>query len=174
MPRLPIDYTKAVIYKIVYRDVSVTEKYVGSTTDLRNRRSTHKHSSTNPKSKDYNVFVYQFIRDHGGFENWDVVLVENVVGCTYSAMLHARERYWFETLHAELNKQIPARSNKEWQKDNRDKLADFNKKYCELNKDKCTEYKRQYKILNRVMINEKQRERRALKKAKILNQVVKL
>jgi hypothetical protein len=169
MPRLPIDYTKAVIYKIVCCDVSVTETYVGSTTNLRNRRREHKHDCNNPNSKQYNRFVYQFIRDHGGFGNFDVVLVENVTGCSDSPSLHARERYWVESLHAELNKQVPVRTQKEWKKDHPEKISENGKNYYKLNRDKIREYQNQYKILNRDKINEKQREFRALKKATVLN-----
>jgi len=115
MPRLPIDYTRAVIYKIVCRDVSLTETYVGSTTHLTSRKSAHK--CNNPKDKRYNMSLYQFIRDNEGFENFDVVLVESVVGCTSSWELRARERYWVDTLHAKLNKNIPNRT----QNENRDK-----------------------------------------------------
>jgi hypothetical protein len=179
MPRLPIDYTKAVIYKIVCRDVSITEKYVGSTTDLTRRKSHHKSKCTNPKDKDYNAFVYRFIRDHGGFDNFDVVSVEeNLIGCSDSPSLHTRERYWIEHLHAELNARIPTRTRKEHYEDNRDKISESNKKFYYLNHDKFIEYQRQYRELNRDKLieyrkqkrditNERVRKCRALKKATI-------
>jgi hypothetical protein len=199
MPRLPIDYTRAVIYKIVCRDVSVTEKYVGSTTDLRKRKACHKSNCNNPNVKQYNIFVYQFIRGHGGFENWEIVLVEKAVDCSDSPTLHARERYWIESLHAELNKTIPTRKQKEYNELNRDKRKEWTKKYKEINKDKIfeqdkkyrelnrdnrkeyekeykeinkdkiVEYNRKYRELNRDIINEKKREKLALKKATVLN-----
>jgi len=126
----PIDYTRAVVYKIVCRDTLVTDKYVGSTTNLRGRRASHKHRCNNPERKEYNYFVYQFIRDHGGFENWQVVSIEeNIVGCLSSDMLHARERYWIETLQAELNKRVPTRTHKEWCEDNREHILVKMKQY---------------------------------------------
>jgi hypothetical protein len=54
-------------------------------------------------------------------------------------MLHARECYWFETLHAELNKNIPTRTRKEWEKDNPEKTIEKGKRYYENNRDKYTE-----------------------------------
>jgi hypothetical protein len=173
MPRLPIDYTKAVIYKIVCRDVSVTETYVGSTTDLRKRKACHKHDCNSPNCKQYHLFVYRFIRENGGFENWEIVLIEKAVDCSDSPSLRARERYWMEYLQAGLNKQIPARTKSEWNEDNRDKIRENGKnyyklnrdnrkecvkKYNELNRDKIIEYQSKYKILNKAKINEKHKE----------------
>ena len=152
MPRLPIDYEQALIYRIVCRDVSVTQQYVGSTTNLKNRRSCHKKSCTNPKSKKYNRFVYRFIRDNGGFDNWEIVLIEKVVNCSDSPTLHKRERYWIEKLHADLNTKIPTRTSKEWRDENKGLIFEINKKYRELNQDKIIKY------------NEKRRELYAMKK----------
>jgi len=188
MAPLKIDYTKAVVYKIVCRDVSIIEKYVGSTTNLRKRRWNHKHSCNNPKSKEYNYYVYQFIRDHGGFDNWQVVLVENVVDCSDSPTLHARERCWVETLQAELNKQVPTRTHKEYRDDNREKIKEYNylnreylsnkkkqwyennrehrlvqvKEWQEDNREHYLNKMREYGALNRDKINKKQRETYAL------------
>ena len=145
MPRTPTEYTRAVIYKIVCRDPAVTQAYVGSTTNLVNRRACHKKKCNSPKAYHYNHFVYRFIRDHGGFDNWDIVLVEeNIVGCSGSQTLHARERYWIETLHAELNTTIPTRTQKEWRADNKLLYKDTekvrHKRYREHNQDKIIKY----------------------------------
>ena len=159
MAPLRIDYTKAVVYKLVCRDVSITEKYVGSTTNLRKRRAAHKTNCNNPNSKPYNCFVYQFIRDHGGFENWQVVSIENVVDCLNSDMLRARERYWIETLQSELNKQVPTRTTKQWYEDNRE---------YQLNKMK------EWYALNQAAIKERRKELRELKKANALGSMTQI
>jgi CRISPR/Cas system-associated protein Cas7 (RAMP superfamily) len=54
-------------------------------------------------SKNYNTYVYQFIREHGGWDHWDMVLVEKY-NASDKLDARARERYWIEQLHAELNK----------------------------------------------------------------------
>jgi transcriptional regulator of heat shock response len=115
--------------------------------------------------------VYQFIRDNGGFDNWDIVLIENVVGCSDSPTLHARERYWIETLHAELNKNIPTRTRNEYREENKELIAETTKKYEELNRNKKKEYDKKYRELNQDKIiiknekyNKKRRELRAMKK----------
>jgi len=163
MAPLKIDYTKAVVYKIVCRDPLVTEKYVGSTTNLIKRRSGHKTLCNSPKSKDYNYFVYQFIRDHGGFDNFEVVPVEYVSDCLNGDMLRARERFWFESLHAELNKYVPSRTIKQWREDNREHNLNKKKEWYKLNRE-----------LNREELNERRRELRALKKTNTLGSMTQI
>ncbi len=71
-----INYLRTVIYKIVCSDISIKDCYVGSTTDFSKRKAHHKSRCTNPDSKKYNLKVYQFIREHGDWENWNMILVE--------------------------------------------------------------------------------------------------
>ncbi len=106
MPKTPIDYSKAVVYKICCLDVTIADVYVGSTTDLRKRRSQHKSACNNPK-EGRKTKVYMFIRDHGGWDNWDVVLVE-AFPCSNADELHARERYHVEALKSTLNAGTPS------------------------------------------------------------------
>jgi hypothetical protein len=136
MPRLAIDYKKACIYEIVCKDVSITQRYVGSTTNLIKRRYEHKSDCNNEKRKNYNYYVYQFIRENGSFDNWDVVLIEKVIDCKDKENLHKRERFYIEEKKAELNKQIPLRTVKEWREDNKE----YHKEWCEDNKNKIDEY----------------------------------
>ena len=107
MPRLPINYENACIYEIVCKDVNITERYVGSTTNLIQRRGAHKTGCNNENVKHYTYYVYQFIRKNGGFENWDVVLIEQVIDWKDKQNLHKRERYYIEEKKAELNKKNP-------------------------------------------------------------------
>ena len=51
MPKKAIDYSNAVIYKICCKDLKVTDVYVGSTTNLAQRRSKHKYVCNNEKIK---------------------------------------------------------------------------------------------------------------------------
>ena len=54
MPRLPIDYSRSVLYKITCRDKTIPDVYVGSTTDFSKRKNRHKTNCNNPKNKMYN------------------------------------------------------------------------------------------------------------------------
>jgi len=115
MTKKPIDYSKTLIYKIVCNDLNVKDLYVGSTTDFRKRKTRHKSDCNNQNSKEYKFNVYQFIRDNGGFDNWTMVLVEKYP-CETSLEKLKRERYWYETLGATLNKQVPSQTQQEYAK----------------------------------------------------------
>lgn len=128
MPRTPVGYGDAVIYKIVCRDLGIRDCYIGSTTCLRRRRCSHKHDCNHPEAKQYNYPLYRFIREHGGWEQWDAILVEPFP-CSNGEELHARERYWIETLGATLNSQLPSRTRAEWQRANPEKTAEYGRKY---------------------------------------------
>jgi hypothetical protein len=161
MTKLPINYENACIYEIVCKDVNITQRYVGSTTNLIQRRRQHKSNCNNEKNKVYNMYVYQFIRENGFFENWDVVLIEQVIDCKDKENLHKRERYYIEEKKAELNKNLPCNilvnveKCKEWIEANKEKLAEQMKEYHELNINKITQQKNEWYIKNKKKVSEK-------------------
>jgi len=55
-----------------------------------------------------------------------------------------RERYWLETLKADLNCVVPTRTNKEYYTDNREDLLEKSKQYWEENRDVCSIRNKQY------------------------------
>jgi predicted GIY-YIG superfamily endonuclease len=64
MPRVPINYAKTVIYKIVCNDLSITECYVGHTTDFVRRRQNHKYHCTHENDEKHNLKIYKTIREN--------------------------------------------------------------------------------------------------------------
>ena len=126
------NYSNCVFYRLVCRDPTVTECYVGHTCNEVKRRSGHKTKCTNEKSKAYTYFVYRFIRDHGGFENWQLIVHEKLaVKDKVDARL--RERFWCEFYKATLNKQVPGRTrkekNKKYHADHREELNKYSTAY---------------------------------------------
>ena len=140
MPKENIDYSKTIIYKIVCKDVNIKDCYVGSTTHFTNRKRQHKNIAINDTVKSH-YYVYVFINQNGGWDNFDMIEVEK-----YNALDHndalKRERYWLEELKATLNAKIPSRPKKEykkeWKKDNPEKMKEQNKKDNEQRKEKIT------------------------------------
>jgi hypothetical protein len=137
MPRNPIDYSKTVFYKIVCKDITITDLYVGQTTDFKSRKRQHKNICDTEKDKGYNTPVYKFIRENGGFENWDMVMIHRQ-SCIDSLEAHTVERHYIETLGATLNCQIPSRSTKEWQETNKDVIKVKRAMYYQENKDRIS------------------------------------
>ena len=140
MPLTNIDYSKTIIYKLCCKDISITEIYIGHTSDMRRRKYSHKSDCNNEKRKQYNYNVYQFIRENGGFENFDMIEIER-----YNAIdgydASKRERYWVDELKATLNMVIPSRTRKERYELNREKILEYHKKYYENNEEKNKEYR---------------------------------
>lgn len=138
MPKKAMDYSKCVIYKIVCNDLSVTDCYVGHTTNFTQRKKQHKCDCNVENNKHYNFKLYQTIRANGGWENWSMIEIEKY-NCKDIYESIARERYWYEQLKANLNICVPNRSPKEWLKDNPASRKKTCKEYYEKNKEKIKE-----------------------------------
>ena len=135
-------YEKAVIYKLCCLDPEIKECYVGSTCNLYLRKSQHKQVCNNPNDKNYNLKVYQFVRENGGWNNWQIVLLEQYP-CNSKLEMLMRERYWFEILEATLNSRYPNRTQKEWEEANAEHIKKYKKEYRETNAEKIKKYKKQ-------------------------------
>lgn len=135
------NYSKSLIYKLCCNDLQVKDIYIGSTLSFKHRKNSHKSDCCNPKSVKYNLKVYKFIRDNGGFENWSMVLVEQYEA-TSQLHLEQRERYWLETLQATLNKNIPSRTAMEYRQDHIEHKNEKSKQHYEENNEKINEYKK--------------------------------
>ena len=134
MPVKNIDYSKTIIYKICCNDLNVKEIYVGSTCNFIKRKSKHKDSCNNIKSKQYNYKLYQFIRDNQGWENFSMIEIEKY-SCNDNNEARSRERYWYEQLNATLNMVIPITTKEEQKEYEKEYKQEYNKKYREENKE---------------------------------------
>ena len=146
------DYSKCVIYKLCCKNLDVKDIYVGSTCNFTRRKNRHKTDSSNLNSK-----VYKFIRDNGGFQNWDMVMVEEYP-CENKMQKVKRERHWYEELKATLNTNHPSSSKKEtgerYYKNNKEKIKEYKKN----NSEKVKEYKKEYREKNKEKIKQYQKE----------------
>ena len=162
MPKGKKDYSNSYIYKLCCKDINIKEIYVGSTTNIRNRKLQHKTRCNNNNDKNHNLNVYQFIRNNGGFENWDMILVENY-NTTDNIELRKRERYWKEYLNATLNNKLPYKTHE-------DELL-RKKDYHKNNKDIINERKRNYRNNNKEYISKQRSELRKKNITKHLERV---
>ena len=153
MPRKPIDYSKTHFYKIVCKDLNIKDCYVGHTTDLTKRKNKHKYTCLNECSKNYNINLYQFIRENGGWENWEIILLKNE-SCENGMEARSRERYYKEQEHSTLNKQVPSRTPDEYTNDNYQQLQAYWHSFYETNKDRILEYQKDYRNRNTDRIKE--------------------
>jgi hypothetical protein len=143
-----VNYSQSVIYKICCRNTDIEEIYIGSTTNFSRRKCEHKTCCNNKKDKKYNLRLYQFIRENGGWENFDMVQVEQY-NATDKHSLHARERHWIEELKPSLNSCIPTRTIKEWYQDNKETISAQKRQYYLDNKETVSAKHNQYYQDNR-------------------------
>ena len=112
MPSKPIDYSKTHFYKIVCKDLSISDWYVGHTTDFTKRKTKHKGKCSLEGNRFYHLYVYQFIRNNRGWDNFDMILIKTVE-CNNSLEARKIERELIEEPKARLNQRIPIISNEE-------------------------------------------------------------
>ena len=146
------------IYKLADKAGEFEEIYVGSTSNLRQRKCQHKEGCNNPNSRCHMFYVYQFIRDNGTFGNWDLYELEEVRYNDKKELLK-KEREWIEHLKPKLNKQVPTRTGKEWREANKETINAKYKQHYEEHKDTIRAKQKQYREANKETINAKQNEK---------------
>jgi hypothetical protein len=106
----------------------------------------------NENDKRYNLKVYECIRENGGWDNWDMIMIEEcLLDNIFQAL--AKERFWMEQLQATLNSRVPNRQqteyNKIYREQNKDKIKEQLENYKETNRDKLNKYNQIYREENR-------------------------
>jgi hypothetical protein len=162
MTKKVIDYTKTIFYKIVCNDLNIKDCYIGHTTNFTKRKTRHKSNCNNENTPTYNLNVYKFIRDNGGWSNWSMIMIDEVK-CENVLDARKKEREYIELLKPQLNKEIPTRTQKEWEEANKEKL----KEYREQHTNKMKEYNKIYYEVNKNELLEKNKEYRDQHKDKI-------
>jgi len=155
------DYSKGFIYKFVCNDITIPNIYVGSSTDWVKRKSNHKYSCNNENDKAHNYFVYQFMRENGGWINFTMLKIIDFP-CQNKFELELEERRYMELLKSDLNKIKPGRTIHEHYMDNRTDIIKKVNEWVSENKEKRKEYQNKYHYENK----EKAKQRREHNKEK--------
>ena len=176
MPKVEMDYSQTIIYKICCKDPEITDMYIGHTTNFTQRKHNHKATCCNENIKNYNLNVYKFIRNNGGWENWSMIQIE-VFNCNNSKEALMRERFWVELLKPKLNSINPYTSIEEkaiqkkiWYEQNKEEILQKSKQNYEENIEQIKAYNIQYAQENKEKISEYQKEYQEKNKEKISEQ----
>ena len=153
MPRTPINYTNTHFYKIVCNDLNIKDCYVGHTTNFKTRKCNHRLNTTSHIAKINNARLYTFIRANGGWENFDMVLIETRT-CENGLEACKIERTYMEDLQATLNSVIPSRTPQEHYQDNKERIAERVKEYYNNNKDEINKKKNEYYVEHKEAIQQ--------------------
>ena len=163
MPKKPIDYSKCCIYKIEHIE-NENLLYVGHTTCFNKRKAQHKSSCKNEKEKNYNLKVYQMIRNNGGFEMFKIIEIEKYP-CKDKREAERRENECMKNLKSNMNMLNSFRTEEDkknqkenWKFYNKDKVKEHNKKYYENHKEMIKDKVKQYQENNVGLLKEKRKE----------------
>jgi hypothetical protein len=110
MPKEDIDYSNTIIYKIICNDKSINDVYVGHTTNFTKRKYLHKSACTNLDNK---LKIYHAIREHGGWDNWDMVEIARY-NCKDKTEARIKEQQHYEELKSTLNSCPPCVDKKKY------------------------------------------------------------
>lgn len=152
-----------IIYKI-YSDYC-NDFYIGSTKNIIKRINAHKSSCYNTNNQKYNLKIYQIIRNNGGWEKWNVKVIDTIKNIS-KRQAQQKEEEWRQQLNPQLNiikAYTTIEQKKEFQKD-------YKKNYREENKEKVKEQKHNEYINNKEKYQESMKIYREENKEKIKEQ----
>ena len=137
MPKTAIDYSKTQMYKLKHKDDYDDENiYIGHTTNWIQRKTNHKRCCNTENSKEYNAKNYKFIRENGGWEEWEMVLIENYP-CNNNIEARAREEMLRCNFNTQLNTVRALRT--------KEKHIELIKAYYEDHKEEKKKYNKEYR-----------------------------
>ena len=143
-------------YKIVCKDESIKDCYVGQTTDFIVRYRLHKSKCSNVNSDRHHLEVYKCIRINGGWDNWEMIEIE-ICNLENDFEARNRERYWIKTLEANLNCIIPNRTDEEYYQEHIEHITQYKHNWYEKYKERIALEAKQKYIENKIEIRQKQK-----------------
>ena len=130
-----VNYNNSAIYKLFCKNEEINDMYIGSTINFKRRKSQHKSKSIKEMPNDNSKCkLYKCIQENGGFDNWDMEILENV-NCENQNELYKIERSYIEKLNANLNYVIPSRTHEEYREKNKKLILAKKKVFYYENKD---------------------------------------
>ena len=137
----------SVIYKISCKDLNVKEIYIGSTKNFKQRKRRHKYNCCNENGKNYNMKLYNHIRSNGGWNNFEMKLIDSITSKDKEIYEKCEAKYIRDNIDIVLNKEIPGRTKKEiseknteYRENNKEYFKEYHKEWYQNNKEKRSEY----------------------------------
>jgi hypothetical protein len=153
MPLTKADYSKTIIYKIQHKEIDELI-YVGSTTDFTRRKAGHKRRCNNTNDKRHNLKVYQMIRDNGGWDMFNILVIKEYP-CNNKREAEAEEDKVIREARANMNSLRAYVSREERLEQKRDNHYHY---YLE-NKEQILERMKHYYLENKGKIAEREKQK---------------
>tara|TARA_R110002126_G_scaffold266298_1_gene409491 strand:+ start:13 stop:705 length:693 start_codon:yes stop_codon:yes gene_type:complete len=154
-----------IIYKIYCKNKEITDEYYGHTSAFRQRKCKHKECCNYENNRDYNTEKYKIIRSNGGWDNWEMVPIEEIKNCS---LINAkiREQFHIDLNKSKLNKnksyiteeqrlERDKENSTKYRKNNRDQILEYQTDYRNNNKEYIREFLQNYYKNNKEVITEK-------------------
>ena len=185
MPKTVMDFSNTVIYHFVCQDTKIKCEYVGSTTNFNQRKGDHKKICNNESAGHHHYKIYQTIREHGGWNNWDMKPLEEFP-CENKTQQVIREQYWIDKLkpgmncmrsyregetisekmkvYNKANSVAIAEQKKAWREANPELIKERKSAFYQANKEGILQKQKAYAKANAEAISEKKKVRREANK----------
>ena len=142
------------IYKIWKEDCE--DFYIGSTVDFHNRKYGHKGNCNNPKELGYNCKIYQHIRANGGWDSWNMDIIEECEDRDREKEIIIEMKPSLNSIYYDFDRK---EYQKKWWKENIDRLKEQKKKYRQENFDKIKEKEKKWREENADILKEKRNKK---------------
>lgn len=93
MPTKATQTPRQVIYTIKCKNQEVRPFYIGSTINPKKRKKHHKEYTLYEKTIHYDYPVYKYIREHGGWSNWEFKEVKTYYGVDTKELRRLEQEY---------------------------------------------------------------------------------
>ena len=113
------------VYKLSHNTNKDLKFYIGSCENTANRSYKHKSDCHNVKADNYNFPVYQYIRQNGGWKNWQMRAILKSGRYEELESVLIRRSWDINT-----NAMIPFRSQKQYRLDNKESISMKKGKVC--------------------------------------------
>ncbi len=172
MPLTKVDYSKTTIYKIQHKEIDEL-LYIGSTTDFTRRKAQHKRACDNANNKCYNRKLYSMMRDNGGFDCFNIIVIKEFSCQNKQEALIEEDRVTrqmkanMNSLRAYVTPDDTKEREKQYRLEHKDEIAERGKQYRLENKEQIIERTKQYYNQNKEQILERHKRNYELNKEKI-------
>lgn len=96
------NYSNTIIYKLFCKDTNIQNIYIGYTTNFKDRINVHRRCCNNSANKSYNMRMYEFIRNNGGWDNWTFDILQTI-SCSSKLEARENEKKWMRYYNPGLN-----------------------------------------------------------------------
>ncbi len=120
------------IYSIFFKN----SRYIGKTVNLARRQKIHRSDCFKINNPNYNLKVFRGLRELGITKNELICMPIITINNISSIEATKNERFWYDFFKADLNDDVPGRTEAERYQDNRESKLEYQNEYYQDNRDK--------------------------------------